>query len=87
MRQALAYIDARKPTVRTCYNGLRCEIELLNSERKRTGEPLLIVPSLRTFHRAVAALPSVIVNAGRHGLTAALRKERAASSKRDGEKE
>ncbi len=85
-QHALAYADARRPSARNCYERLRWQIEFLNTERERNGEPLLTIPSLRTFHRAVAGLPPIIVAASRHGVLYAARKHRAASIKTRGDK-
>jgi putative transposase len=74
MKYARAYASRNKPTKQMCYAALGREIENLNKERARSGEPQLRLQDRRTFERLIDSLDDYFVCSGREGADAASKK-------------
>lgn len=64
-KHAWMYVSHNRPTVIGLYHEMVDEMTRWNEARSTNGEPPLRVPSLKTFHRRVKALPREVVLVGR----------------------
>ncbi|RAS10612.1 hypothetical protein [Ensifer adhaerens] len=64
-KHAWMYVSHNRPTVIGLYHEMVDEMTRWNEARSTNGEPPLRVPSLKTFHHRVKALPREVVLLGR----------------------